>query len=193
MQRQRGFTLIELMFAAAATAVVIWAATGFLLKAMGWYDELSAKIEINRHARETFDVLAYGGYSTGAGNDGTKNVYGIRGSNQAPAVPGLRKNYALQYTDNKLTLTPDLSAPMSIFCVSPANPMPDCGGGQKTVQGWLGADFVVNSGARSVANATVEVTMTIIDPYEIQRAQNPATFADTYRTVFTLNRNENDP
>jgi prepilin-type N-terminal cleavage/methylation domain-containing protein len=190
---QRGFTLIELMFAAAATAIVIWAATGFLLKALDWYDELSAKIEINRHAREVFDVLAYGGTSASTGNDGTKNIYGLRGSNKAPAAPGLRNNYAFQYTDNKLTLTPDFSAPMSISCVSPANPMPDCGGGKKTVQGWLGSDFVVNPGPRNVAGVTVEMTMTVMDPYEIQRAQNPATFADTYRTIFTLNRNENDP
>jgi hypothetical protein len=35
--------------------------------------------------------------------------------------------------------------------------------------------------------------MLVMDPYEIQRAQNPAIFSDTYRTIFTLNRNENDP
>jgi len=197
---QRGFTLIELMFAAAATAIVIWAATGFLLKALDWYDELSAKIELNRHARETFDLLAYGGTSAGTGNDGTNNVYGIRGSHNAPAAPGLRKNYAFQYTDNKLTLTPDFSATMTVICVAAGNPVSDCAaGGPKgpgstvTVQGWLGGDFVMNGGPRNVAGKTVEVTMTIMDPYEIQRAQNPATFADTYRTIFTLNRNENDP
>jgi prepilin-type N-terminal cleavage/methylation domain-containing protein len=199
-RRQRGFTLIELMFAAAATAIVIFAATGFLLKALSWYDELAAKIEINRHARETFDVLAYGGYSASTGKDGTKNIYGIRGSNKAPGAGGLRKNYALQYTDNKLTLTPDFSANMSVTCVSAGNPVTDCAaGGPKgpgskvTVQGWLGDDFVVNAGPRNVAGLTVEVTMTIMNPYEIQRATNPASFVDTYRTVFTLNRNENDP
>jgi prepilin-type N-terminal cleavage/methylation domain-containing protein len=190
---QRGFTLIELMFAAAATAIVIWAATGFLLKSLSWYDELSAKIELNRHAREVFDVMAYGGTSPATGNDGTKNVYGLRGSNKAPGAPGLRKNYAFQYTNNKLTLTPDFAAPMSIACVSPANPMPDCGGGTKTVRGWMGSDFVLNSGPRNVAGVTVEMTMTVMDPYEIQRAQSPAIFADTYRSIFTLNLNENDP
>jgi prepilin-type N-terminal cleavage/methylation domain-containing protein len=199
-RRQRGFTLIELMFAATATAIVIFAATGFLLKALSWDDELSAKIAINRHARETFDVLAYGGYSASTGNDGTKNIYGIRGSHQAPGAAGLRSNYSLLYTDNNLTLTPDISAAMTLTCLSAANPMPDCGasgakgpGTNLTVKGWLGNDFVVNSGARNVAGETVEVTMTIMNPYEIQRTKNPAAFADTYRTIFTLNRNENDP
>jgi prepilin-type N-terminal cleavage/methylation domain-containing protein len=199
-RRQRGFTLIELMFAAAATAIVIFAATGFLLRALSWYDELSAKIAINRHARETFDVLAYGGYSASTGNDGTKYIYGIRGSHQAPGAAGLRSNYSLRYTANNLTLTPDLSAAMTVTCESAGDPMPDCGangpkgpGTNLTVKGWLGNDFVVNSGARNVAGQTVEVTMTIMNPYEIQRAQNPAAFADTYRTIFTLNRNESDP
>jgi prepilin-type N-terminal cleavage/methylation domain-containing protein len=199
-RRQRGFTLIELMFAAAATAIVILAATGFLLKALNWYGELAAKIEINRHARETFDVLAYGGYSASTGNDGTKNVYGLRGSHQAPGAANLRNNYSLKYRDNNLTLTPDFSAPMTVTCESAGDPMPDCGasgpkgpGANLTVKGWLGDDFVMNSGTRTVANMTTEVTMTIMDPYEIQRAQNPATFADTYRTIFTLNRNESDP
>lgn len=200
MKNQRGFTLIELMFAAAATAVVIWAATGFLLKAMAWNNELTAKIEINRHARETFDVLAYGGRSTVAGKDGTKNIYSIRGRNKAPGPPELRKNYAFQYTANKLTLTPDLSAAMTLTCVSAGNPVSDCAtGGPKgpgstvSVKGWIGDDFVVNSGPRSVDKLTTEVTLTITDPYEIQRAQNPALFSTTYRTIFTLNRHEDDP
>ena len=192
MTRQRGFTLIELMFAAAATAVVIWAATGFLLKALSWYGELSAKIAINRHARETFDVLAYGGRSASTGNDGTMNVYGIRGRHQAPGS-GMRNNYALRYSSNNLTLTPDLAAPMTIACIAATNPMPDCGVGSQTVNGWLGSDIQLNTASRSVVNKTAEVTMTVMDPYEIQRAKNPATFADTYRTIFTLNRNENDP
>lgn len=190
--KQRGFTIIELITAVAASGVVILAATAFMLKALSWYGELYSKVELNRHARETYDLLAYGGFASIAGNDSTKNVYGIRGRNKAPPN-GLRKNYGLQYTSNKLTLSPDTTPTMSIRCVSPGNPMPDCGGGQKNVQGWIGSDIKLDSGPRSVVGETVEVTIVIMDPFEIQRAQNPSLFSDTYRTVFTLNRNENDP
>ena len=51
MRSQRGFTLMEVMVSTMATAVVIAAASAFLLRFLAWYDELSAKIAMNRHAR----------------------------------------------------------------------------------------------------------------------------------------------
>ena len=60
-RQQAGFTLVELMMSAVAAGVVMLAAGGFMLRALGWYGELSAKIEMNRHAREVYRVLAYGG------------------------------------------------------------------------------------------------------------------------------------
>lgn len=82
MRRQRGFTLIEGMVSATASGIVVLAATAFMLKALAWFDELSAKIEINRHARETYDLLAYGAQSSSPGKDGTKNIYSLRGFNK---------------------------------------------------------------------------------------------------------------
>jgi type II secretory pathway pseudopilin PulG len=192
MSRQQGFTIIELLASAAATAVIIVAASAFMLRFLFWYDELSARIAINRHARETYDMLAFGGVVSTAGNDSTDNLYGLRGRNQPPAN-GLRSSYAFQYQSNNLTLTPDTSASMSITCVSNADPMPDCGSGAKTVQGWIGSDIQFNTATRSVSGKTVEVTFTVMNPYEIQRAINPALFAESYRGVFTLNRDETDP
>src|SRR6185312_10199237 len=78
MKSQRGFTLMEVMASTMATAIVIAAASAFLLRFLAWYDELSAKIAMNRHARETYDVFSLGGLSSTSGNDGTKNVYGLR-------------------------------------------------------------------------------------------------------------------
>ncbi|MBV9549429.1 MAG: prepilin-type N-terminal cleavage/methylation domain-containing protein [Alphaproteobacteria bacterium] len=193
MRRQAGFTFLELTIAAAASGIIMLTSAGFLVKALGWYDELNAKLEMNRHARETFRLLAYGGMATSNGNDGTKYLYGIRGRAAAPSS-GLRNNYALQYTSNNLTLTPDKFAAMTITCTAAANPLPDCGGsGSKTVQGWLGNDVTFQSSSRSVAGDTVEMTFTVTDPYQIQRAKSAALFTDTYRTVFTLNRMESDP
>jgi prepilin-type N-terminal cleavage/methylation domain-containing protein len=192
MKSQRGFTLMEVLASTTATAVVIAAATTFLLRFLAWYDELSAKIAINRHARETYEVLSLGGRYSSNGNDGTPNLYGLRERQQKPGG-SQRSNYALQYKSNNLTLTPDMIATMSITCVSPANPLPDCGGGTKTVTGWIGDDIQMNDGNRSVSGNTVEVTFTVMNPYEVQRAQSPATFAETYNAIFTYNREENDP
>lgn len=194
MNTQRGFTLIELMAASAATAIVILATSAFMLKALSWYDELSAKIEINRHARETYDTIALGGRSSSTGNDGTKNLYGLRGRFSAPSS-GLRQNYALRYRSNNLTLMPDSFAAMSVPCTAAGQPLPDCADGSsiKSVQGWLGDDIQINNSSRSVAGRTVEVTIALTDPFQAQRAKSPSQFSQTYRAIFTLNREEGDP
>lgn len=194
LSSQRGFTLMEVMASTSATAVVIAAASAFLLKFLGWYDELSSKIAMNRHARETYEILSLGGRSSSTGNDGTRNVYGLR---ERYAIPGsaMRSSYSLSYTSNNLTLTPDLVASMSITCTGSGTPMPDCteGAGTKTVTGWIGNPVSTNTSSESVAGKTVEVTFTIMNPYQIQRAASPSVFAENYHAIFTFNRDENDP
>jgi prepilin-type N-terminal cleavage/methylation domain-containing protein len=192
LQRQRGFTLMEVMASTTATAVVIAAATAFLLHFLTWYAELTARIEINRHARETFELLSLGGISSSTGNDGTKNVYGLRERKTKPSG-SQRVNYALSYVSNGLTLAPDKIGSMTITCVSTNNPLPDCGTGSKTVSGWIGDNMVLNDGARSVKANTLEVTFVIVNPFQIQRAKSPTLFAETYHAIFTENREENDP
>jgi len=194
MKSQRVFTLMEVMVSTMATAVVIAAASAFLLRFLAWYDELSAKIAMNRHARETYELLSLGGQAGTTGNDGTKNLYGLRERYALP-TSAMRSNYALRYTSNNLTLMPDLLAGMSITCTGTAAPMPDCssGSGTKTVTGWLGTDPQTNTSSRSVSGKTVEVTFTVMNPFEIQRAVSPSVFAENYHVVFTLNRNEDDP
>ena len=156
--------------------------------------ELSAKIAMNRHARETYDVFSLGGLASTTGNDGTKNVYGLR-ERFAPPSSSMRINYGIRYISNNLTLTPDLVAGMSITCTGTAKPMPDCtsGSGTKTVTGWLGSHPQTNTASRSVSGKTVEVTFSIMNPFEIQRAVSPSIFAENYHAIFTLNRDEDDP
>lgn len=193
---QRGFTLIEVLMASSATAVVIAAATGFMLKGLGWYDELAAKVEMNRHARETYDVMAYGGKGISAGKDGTKFLYSFRGMNKAPGPASMRTNTnALQYTSNKLTITPDLFTTMTIACTGKNLPVPDCkdNHSNQSVNGWIGSDMTLDGGPKSVNNLTVNVTFVITDAFEAQRANAPAQFSDTYRAIFSLNRDEDDP
>lgn len=191
--QQRGFTLLELMTAAAAGGVIILAGNAILFKAYTWVGELQAKVEINRHARETLNLLMLGGVSSTAGTDGSKNLYGINGRSSPPAS-GLRSNYAVQYASNNLTLSPDKFAALTVQCAGSANPLPDCTASEaKSVQGWLGSDVQVNSSTRSIANRTVEVTTVITDPFQAQAARDATQFTEKYRTVATLNRNESDP
>jgi hypothetical protein len=44
-----------------------------------------------------------------------------------------------------------------------------------------------------IADATVEVEMTVMSPYQVQRAEAAGAFKDNYRFIFTLNRMEDDP
>lgn len=192
LKDQRGFTLMEVLASTGATAIVIAAATAFLVKFVGWYDELSAKIAINRHARETYDMLSLGGLASTNGNDGTKNLYGVRERNKKPGG-SQRNNYALRYVSNGLTLTPDTVASMTVACISPNIPLPDCGGGNKTVTGWIGDNMTLDDGPGSVTGNTVEVTFIVMNPFQVQRAESPTLFAETYRAIFTYNREENDP
>jgi prepilin-type N-terminal cleavage/methylation domain-containing protein len=192
LSSQRGFTLMEVLASTSATAIVIAAATAFLIRFLAWYDELSSRIAINRHARETYEILSLGARSSSNGNDGTKNAYGIRERFAKPSG-SQRANYALSYASNNLTLTPDKVTSMTIACVSTDNPLPDCGSGNKTVTGWIGDNMTLNTSSRSVSNRTVEVTFTIVNPYQVQRAASPALFAENYHAIFTLNREEDDP
>jgi prepilin-type N-terminal cleavage/methylation domain-containing protein len=192
MKSQRGFSLIELMLAAAAAGVIMMAAGALVVRASGWHNELAAKLEMNRHAREVYQVLAYGGQASMAGDDGTRNLYAIRGREDAPGS-GMRNQYAFRYSSNDLTLTPDRSATMTVTCTAVDTPVPGCGSsGTRTVTGWMAEDIEVDDDYE-IANATVEVEMTVMSPYQVQRAEAAGAFQDNYRFIFTLNRMEDDP
>jgi len=195
IRSQAGFSLMEMMSAATASGVIVLAASAFLIKSFSWMDEIRAKVEMNRHARETYDLLAFGAISSSTGKDGTKNLYGLRGFNNAPAN-GLRTTVnALKYTSNRLTLTPDTVATMTITCKGVGIPVPDCADNHSTqsVGGWIGSDIKLDAGASSIKGITVKVTFSITDPFEAQRAYSPGQFTDTYYEVFTMNRDEADP
>jgi prepilin-type N-terminal cleavage/methylation domain-containing protein len=195
MRRQRGFTLVEVMASATATGVVILAANAFMMKALDWFDDLSAKIEINRHARETYDLMAYGAQSSSVGKDGTSNLYAIRGFNVAPPNGMRTPTNALQYTSNRLTIAPDSFATMTVTCMGVGTPVPDCKDNHSTqsVAGWIGSDVKLQAGPQAVSGLTVEVSFTVTDTAEAVRAKGPAQFSNNYYTIFTLNRDEADP
>ncbi|MCH8858715.1 MAG: prepilin-type N-terminal cleavage/methylation domain-containing protein [Proteobacteria bacterium] len=191
---QRGFTLFEVMVASLVGMLVLLPAIAMLFRVFTWYDDVRSQLALNRHARAAFDVLGDGARLAVGGTDQTPNVYGIRGRQQAPSG-GLRSNYRLQYSSNNLTVTPDILPTMQVTCTGAGTPLPDCGtsGEVKNVDGWIGEDVNLNASSRSVGGRTVEVMLTITDPYAAQRLENPALATERYRTIFTLNRDEADP
>jgi prepilin-type N-terminal cleavage/methylation domain-containing protein len=190
---QAGFTLIEVMIASVASMAVIAPAIALMFNAFGWYAEIQSQIALNREARQAFDLIGNGAKSTINGNDATAYLYGVRGRNAAPAGT-LRSNYTLQYQSNNLTANGDSVASMTVTCTAAGVPLPDCAGNEtKTVAGWIGKDLSLNTASRSVVGRTVETMVTITDPFQTQRAVNPAFASETYRTIFTLNRDIADP
>lgn len=192
---QRGFTLIELMSVCAAMGILMLAGSAFMLKALAWHGEISGKIEMNRHAREAYELWAYGGRSASNGNDGTKNVYGVRGQHDAPKKDELRNSTgSLIYKYNNITLTADRFATMTVACKAAGNPIPACTNtSSKTVTGWMGDDATIKRKAGSLGRGWATIEYTVTNAFEAQRAAAPAQFTDTYQTVFALNRHEDDP
>ena len=190
---QAGFTLIEVMIASVASMAVIAPAIAVMFNAFGWYAEIQSRIALNREARQAFDLIGSGAKASANGNDATPYLYGVRGRDVAPAGT-LRSNYALQYQSNNLTANGDSVATMTVTCTAAGVPLPDCAGNEtKTVAGWIGNNLSLNSASRSVVGRTVETMVTITDPFQAQRAVNPAFASETYRTIFTLNRDIADP
>lgn len=193
-KRQAGFTLMEIMVAVTVSATVLTPALALLFATLEWRDEAAATIRLNQQARLTFDVLANGARAGSNGTNGTPYIYGIRGRKVAPSG-ALRSNYSLQYVSNGLTVTGDTFAATTVTCTAAEQPLPDCtaAGQVKTVTGYLGRDVTLDAVNRSVSGRTVEAAITVTDPFEARRLENPRLASETYRGVFTLNRDETDP
>ncbi|HEY4265625.1 MAG TPA: hypothetical protein VGM72_09920 [Micropepsaceae bacterium] len=194
---QAGFTLFEVMAASVASIAVIAPAIVFMLDAYDWYAEVQSELTLNREARQAFDLLGNGAKIASNGKDGFAYVYGIRGRNAAPAG-AQRSNYVLQYTNNNVTISGDSFALMTVTCSATGRPLPDCPGAgptaRRSVAGWIGSDVSIENNARSIATGrTVEMMVTVTDPFQAQRAASSAPATETYRTVFTLNRDVPDP
>jgi hypothetical protein len=192
--KQRGFTLFEVLTATTCVMALAVPAAALLYRAFAWSAEIDSQLKLNREAREVSEILLNGGKMGSAGTDTTTSVYGLRARAAAPAGT-LRSNYVLNYTSNSFTLSSSNTAPMTVTCKAAGNPLPDCAGTEtKAVQGWLGGDIAMDSTTRSVGSKTTEVTITMVDPYQAQRMKNnPARAVERYRMVVQRKRDETDP
>ena len=182
------------MIVSVTSMAVLVPATAFMFDAFEWYSEVQSSLAINRQARLVFDLMQSGAKTATNGNDGKPYAYGLRGRKVAPTGT-LRSNYMLQYASNNKTVTGDSFATLTVTCTAVSVPLPDCSAANQTkaVTGWMGDDVLLNSITRSVKNRTVEVTVTITDPFQAQRATNSKFATEIFRTVVTLNRDEVDP
>ena len=192
---QAGFTLLEVMIASVTSMAVLMPALVFMLRSYDWYASVESELVLNRKARQVFDLIGNGARTSTNGNDGNPILYGFHGRHAAPTASSLRSNYKLQYTSNNLTVGGDELASQTITCTGSGVPLPDCSssGQSKTVTGWIGDAFTLNTSTRNIAGRTVEVTATLTDPFQAQRAEDAATATQTYRTILTLNRDTSDP
>lgn len=85
-RRQQGFTLIELMVAGTISLILMVAIGGVLSDSLRTAAALNSQVAINRHAREIFEILSFGGSNPNANATVTatvklpfKYVFGLRG------------------------------------------------------------------------------------------------------------------
>lgn len=85
---QQGFTLIELMIAGTISLILMAAIGGVLSDSLRTAAALNSQVAINRHAREIFEILSFGGSNPNANATVTATirlpftyVFGLRGRN----------------------------------------------------------------------------------------------------------------
>ncbi|HRJ60203.1 MAG TPA: prepilin-type N-terminal cleavage/methylation domain-containing protein [Azospirillaceae bacterium] len=96
-QNQRGFTLIELLVASTTGLILMLSVGAVLSDTLRSADAISSRIDVNRHAREIFDILALGGAVPNANTTAQvpaslldfNYVFGLRGRSNVgtPAAP----------------------------------------------------------------------------------------------------------
>ena len=204
---QRGFTLPEVMIAGTLTLLLALPAMALLRTTYRLADQLQSRFAANAQAREVFTVLADGGSVASsaevaasgapASARGFALVESVRSHSSLPSCSTgllqstqgacLRNLYQLVFTDGALSLQGDLLAPISVTCTAAKVPIPACTGTEtRSVQGWLGADPVITTASQASPLSTVDVNVTITNPFYATRASLAAAASEQYRTMFTL-------
>lgn len=190
-ESEAGYTLIELMIAASICMFVVIPAMALLTGTLRIFDQAEARIAFNQQARQAMRLIGDGGFAlTGSGKDKTSYAYGLHGRNAAFAAPV--SNHRLSLTNNGITIDGDRMAPVSVPCKAKNKPITGCKNASDTqsMQGWLDGDLSIDGTNRSIKGRTAEVSFAIVNPY---RRAATAMDRETYRAIFTLNRDEVDP
>lgn len=197
--RDAGFTLAEAMIAGALGIALILPGFRLLQAAYGLVVAAQTVALTNAAARQSFTLLADGtsvssnvevaSASGLASARGFGIVEGLRSRQTTPAGSSLRVANQFTLSDGSLQATGDTLSPLSIQCLGPAMPHPDCLGTETlTVAGWIGAPPVVTPPSAQIgAGKTAAVSVVITNPFGAQRAKDSASATQRYRMMFNLN------
>ena len=197
LQRQRGFTLIELMIASVLALALILPALAIAYQFVDFADAVESRVRVNAEARQIFDLLGDGGVDieNGPGNDGTDFVYGYRGRFTTESVAS-HENYRFMLDSNGLKLRASQIPDVTVACKAKDDPLPGCKNASDvvTVKGWLGEEVQIERKDRSTNWRTVETDVTIKDHFRDQKQRSPDGEAtERFRTIYTLNRDTYEP
>ena len=214
-----GFTLIELLIASVLALVLMLTTTTILFQALEFADRQRLRPALNDKARETFELLGDGGCCDEfTNNDRHGRLLGMRDrfsfDRDASSLGGVLNEYRLQLDDpidfKVLTVIGPQISQFTIKCRGDDDPVQGCGvlGNTRTVRGYLArdprlyvdidssgdtSDRSVDDDERGITNRTIETEFMLIQPYQANRARfRSDEVRESYRTIFTFNRSQND-
>jgi type II secretory pathway pseudopilin PulG len=194
---EAGFTLVEVMIAGTLACLLALPAMSMLRSTYGFVDAMQSRFRLNDQARQVTALLGDGsallsnaGTSTGSRGlalveslRSRSVVSGLTPTDTAPTGTQLNTSYGFVLPDGSLTLAGDSFPAVVITCTGVKAPLPDCTGSEtRTVQGWLGTTPTI-----AISGQVAAVGLTLTDPFRAQRAINPSSATETYRTMFNLN------
>jgi len=107
--------------------------------------------------------------------------------NQGTLGACLRNTSEFVFPDGSLTLLGDLFPALNVNCQQAGVPIPDCAGTEtRSVQGWMGSDPAITYAGQSTPVSTLDINITVTNPFYALRAELPAGATEHYRTMFTL-------
>lgn len=185
LQRQRGFTIIELLVATTTGLLLTIGVMTIMYQSAGMADVMRGQIVMNQQAREMFRILTDGGMGAAGA------VAGLRGRKEGSTTVGVvgASQYRMSLTDGANTVLSSQLAPRQVTCTAAGEPLSDCISNEvKSVTGYLAAPPTPTE--PTPANtpwAMVEVKL--IDPdIADSRSAGEGDAVDSFYAVIGLNK-----
>jgi len=174
---QSGFTLIEVMVAAAVGLLLLTSVVGLIYQVVAMGETMRAQIVFNQEAREMFRIIANGGIGSG----GTA-VAGLRGRVKGSlGGANLRSNYQLMVANGSNMILSSLLPNTTVKCRGTGDPLAECTGTENlVVNGYLAANPALTAPADPNARWTI-VTLELVNPTQ---AASSAAGSDEIRSIF---------
>lgn len=183
-QRQRGFTIIELLVATTTGLLLTIGVMTIMYQSAGMADIMRGQIVMNQQAREMFRILTDGGMGAAGA------VAGLRGSKEGSTVGVVgASQYRMSLTDGANTVLSSQLAPRQVTCTAAGEPLSDCISNEvKSVTGYLAAAPILDEPpGNNTPWAMVKVEL--IDPdIADSRLAGKGDAVDSFYAVIGLNK-----